>query len=305
MKQYFLNQDTGELGPSPAGDGGDCEIRLLSLESFCALEEVLPYKRNLLRSMSPVVCCKIETLRESMQGTMKVPAETAEKSEPISFGFYMQPRRLFLVGPEGRLSELLEKLCRTAYGSCTLQQFLLRLFDTLIADDVEQLLAVEAQLSGMEDALLQKSQSLFLETFLDYRKRLAALHGYYEQLTGMGESMQANLSRLLTEPERTAWHLFSNRTQWLHAQVEALREYLTQLRMLYQSQLEAQQNRIITLLTVVTTIFMPLTLIVGWYGMNFGGMFALHWQYGYLSVIAVSLLIVVIEILYFKHKKLL
>ena len=58
-------------------------------------------------------------------------------------------------------------------------------------------------------------------------------------------------------------------------------------------------------LTVITAIFMPLTLIAGWYGMNFTQMPELAWQYGYPLVIIISVLIVVAEIHYFKKKKLL
>lgn len=46
------------------------------------------------------------------------------------------------------------------------------------------------------------------------------------------------------------------------------------------------------ILTVVTTIFLPLTLIVGWYGMNFKYMPELNWKYGYLAVILLSAVIV-------------
>ena len=58
-----------------------------------------------------------------------------------------------------------------------------------------------------------------------------------------------------------------------------------------------------TVLTVVTTIFMPLTLIVGWYGMNFKYMPELDWVWGYPIVIAVSVLIVIGSLIFFKRKK--
>ena len=58
-----------------------------------------------------------------------------------------------------------------------------------------------------------------------------------------------------------------------------------------------------TVLTVVTTIFMPLTLIVGWYGMNFKYMPELDKVWGYPVVIGVSVLIVVCSLIFFKKKK--
>ena len=76
-----------------------------------------------------------------------------------------------------------------------------------------------------------------------------------------------------------------------------------QLRDLYQAHIDIKQNRIMTVLTVVTTIFMPLTLIVGWYGMNFKYMPELEWQWGYPVVILVCVVIAVGSLLFFKKKK--
>ena len=65
-----------------------------------------------------------------------------------------------------------------------------------------------------------------------------------------------------------------------------LREYASQVSSEYQAQVYIAQNRIMKLLTVVTTVCMPLSLIAGWYGMNFMNMPELHWAYGYPAVIA-------------------
>ena len=58
-----------------------------------------------------------------------------------------------------------------------------------------------------------------------------------------------------------------------------------------------------TLLTVITSIFMPLTLIAGWYGMNFKYMPELDYKSAYPIVIGVSIAIVVVCLIFFKKKK--
>ena len=97
--------------------------------------------------------------------------------------------------------------------------------------------------------------------------------------------------------------MFSSRVDRLYNAATHLRDYTIQLNDLYQSQLDVKQNRIMTVLTVVTTIFMPLTLIVGWYGMNFKFMPELESRYGYPVVIGLSVFIVVASLAYFKIKK--
>ena len=89
----------------------------------------------------------------------------------------------------------------------------------------------------------------------------------------------------------------------LYDTATSLRDYTMQLSDLYQSQIDLKQNRIMTILTVVTTIFMPLTLITGWYGMNFTHMPELDSPYGYPLVIVAALVIAVASLLYFKKKK--
>ena len=78
---------------------------------------------------------------------------------------------------------------------------------------------------------------------------------------------------------------------------------LIQIRDLYQSQLDKKQNRIMTLLTVITSIFMPLTLIAGWYGMNFKYMPELEYKAAYPVIIVISIAIVAVCLIFFKKKK--
>ena len=114
-----------------------------------------------------------------------------------------------------------------------------------------------------------------------------------------------NVNNALSVSEVNDWVFFGNRAERLHNHVELLREKLNQINDHYQAKIAEQQNRIMTWLTVVTTIFMPLTLITGWYGMNFKGMPELSWKIGYPVVIVISIAIIVIEIIIFKKKKML
>ena len=97
--------------------------------------------------------------------------------------------------------------------------------------------------------------------------------------------------------------LFSDRVERLAEDTKVLRELALQILEIYQTQINSRQNKVMQFLTVVTTIFTPLTLITGWYGMNFVNMPELHNAYGYFIVIGVSLVIIWGGIWYFKKKK--
>jgi len=68
-------------------------------------------------------------------------------------------------------------------------------------------------------------------------------------------------------------------------------------------------NRVIKLLTIISTIFIPLTFIVGIYGMNFNtqvsifNMPELNWKYGYLFIMFIMLAIAISLVVIFKRKK--
>ncbi|MGB5263905.1 MAG: CorA family divalent cation transporter, partial [Lutimonas sp.] len=64
-----------------------------------------------------------------------------------------------------------------------------------------------------------------------------------------------------------------------------------------------RMNQVMKILTVVSTIFIPLSFLVGVYGMNFSYMPELQWRWGYFLIIGIMLTLIVSMIVYFKKKK--
>lgn len=82
-----------------------------------------------------------------------------------------------------------------------------------------------------------------------------------------------------------------------------LRNTVEHLQDAYSSWLDSQMNRTMKIFTVLTSVFFPLTIIVGWYGMNFTTMPELAWRYGYIYVILLSIVTVVLLAFIGKRKK--
>lgn len=309
MQQFLLNLEKGDL--HQVRDPRETErcspilrpISVMTLEEF-STEKTVPHKANYIRNLQHRSACKLEAFSDCTQGIIRIPKRSSGKLAEIQIGFYLDSERLLLIEDTGFLLPFLKSLERAPLGPCTLTALVLALLESLIEEDSLELEQLEDKMAVMEEGLLNRIPDAFHATVIAYRRELSSLRAFYEQMMNLGEQMQTTCHEL-DERELSSWKLFVSRCDRLHSHVEMLKEYLLQIRELYQSQIELQQNKVMTFLTVVTTIFMPLTLIAGWFGMNFPDMLMFRWKYGYLFVILLSITLVVAEYFYFRRKKML
>jgi magnesium transporter len=85
--------------------------------------------------------------------------------------------------------------------------------------------------------------------------------------------------------------------------VETLRDMVSGMLDVYLSSVSNRMNEVMKVLTIIATIFIPVTFIAGIYGMNFELMPELKWPWGYPLVWAVIVLVGVLMVFYFKRKK--
>jgi magnesium transporter len=85
--------------------------------------------------------------------------------------------------------------------------------------------------------------------------------------------------------------------------IETYRDMLAGMLDIYLSSISNRLNEVMKVLTIITTIFIPLSFIAGVYGMNFKFMPELDWQYGYPAVLALMLVISIIMLIMFRRKK--
>lgn len=277
---------------------------LMTAEEFQTADGY-PRHREMLHSLGSIRYCRAEIYQDCVLGILRLPRKSTENLSLTTFGFYLTETCLTLIEDSGNLKSLTEKARARHTGPLSPAQFLLFLFESMVDEDMLYLQHLEEKMAVLEDQLLHRLPDQFLETLIGSRRKFSELYAYYEQLSDIGDTLSSDECRALSGAAADGWQRFTGRTSRLHNYVHLLREYAIQLRELYQSQLDARQNKTMTLLTVVTTLFLPLTLLTGWYGMNFTNMPELSWKYGYGVVIGLALLIIVLEILYFKRKKML
>lgn len=279
-------------------------LTIVQEDELCELKKDFPHDNELLHSIRSIRYCKAEVYQDCILGTLRVPEKNEKRTSQISCGFYMTDKELYLIECNGDMKHWIEKKEEQFQQLKSPDQFLLKMMEVMIENDLLYLLHLEKEIEKLEDQLIKGVPDNFFTVLTKYRQKLSELDAYYEQLTMIGDLLQSQ-DGLPIIRNTESWNRYALRTERLQNHVNLLRENILQLRELYQSQQDAQQNKIMCILTVVTTLFLPLTLLTGWYGMNFVNMPELQWKYGYIAVIAIAVITIILEFIYFKKKKLL
>lgn len=173
----------------------------------------------------------------------------------------------------------------------------------LISRDYQYIEDLQEEIEDLESHDSEEESIHFTNQLRQLSKELLLLRNYYDNLVIIGEDLQMDHHHIFEDDDMRYFEIFTRRIERLSNNVQMLRELLSQAYEAHQSKLDYKLNKTMQFFTVVTTVFMPLTLIAGWYGMNFKNMPELSSPYGYLSVILVSVSVVVLLMLWFKKKK--
>ena len=240
-----------------------------------------------------------------------VDAETAGIRRQMMVPYYLNKEQLILVA-EGEDISGLERILEQvgAEKQETAELLFCKFLEAMMLYDMECLQEIEVSCYAMEEWLISTGKrNGNVEQFeptadiLKYRKQRLIRNFYYQQFADLCDVLVGNENGLLGERAVTLIADLGKRADRLYDYSQILREYLVQIRELYQQQIDLEQNRTMQVLTVVTTIFLPLTLIAGWYGMNFKYMPELQSSYGYWVIVGVAVFIVIVEILFYRKKK--
>lgn len=224
---------------------------------------------------------------------------TDETSKPSQVLIYIDHDDLFYIC-ENEAAYTAAKKC---FISAETNEYAMYLFfKNLLRGSTKYLEGLEEQVSQLDDDVSDGTKNELRETITRIRIKINRTKKYYDQLDFLFGELCDNDNLLISENCLRYFEILRNRTVRLSSQSMYLWEYIHQVRESYQSQIEIEQNNLMKVFTMVTSIFLPLTLIVGWYGMNFQ-MPELKWRYGYPFLIAVCVLVSAIWYIIFKKKK--
>ncbi len=240
---------------------------------------------------------------DSVTGAFAIPDRNNMCGNYHKFAFALDEKGIVFIDSGDTVSRIISRIIETKkWRMPSLERFIYDFLEQIIHEDSRILENYEKRLDVI-DSDIDSGKEGDLDSLNDIRGDLRDLRTHYNQLIDLAQEFEENENNFFQTDHLRFFRLFSSRVSRLHDIVNSLLDYTNQIRDTYQSRLDVKQNRIMTVLTVVTTIFMPLTLIVGWYGMNFKYMPELDSVWGYPAVIIVSILIVVISLVFFKRKK--
>lgn len=154
----------------------------------------------------------------------------------------------------------------------------------------------------LEEELIANPTPDTLQSIHDLKQELIFLRKSVWPLREVIGSLERGESPLILKD--TLWYLrdvYDHTIQIMDA-VETFRDMVSGMLDIYLSSVSNRMNEVMKVLTIIATIFMPLSFIVGLYGMNFRYMPELEWQWGYGMVWGVIVLVVVSMVVYFRWK---
>ena len=162
---------------------------------------------------------------------------------------------------------------------------------SLIKNDSDLLSLMEKEAEETEEKILEDRDTNFFPLLTKRKRVVSKFEAFYLDMLSILDELEdiEEIPNNTLKQKISRLEVYSGRISQIISEIRSEGESL---------QLD-KENKTMELLTVITTIFLPLTLLTGWYGMNWKGMKELDWKWGYIAFICVSIAIVAFEIIYF------
>lgn len=218
--------------------------------------------------------------------------------------FIIKQNLFVVIDADEDTKEQLYKTLGNNKSGYNLERLVSNLLYSLTNNDRKELEDIDYRISEFEESLLTGGEIGNINNeILKIKRKLLDLHSFYEQMSDVTDELIKNDNKIFNGKRLKSFKDYSLIMDKYAAKVDILRESLAQFREAYQANIDLKLNNTMSILTVIATIFLPLTLITSWYGMNFTHMPELAWKFGYVFVIGLCIVTAVVCIIIFKKKK--
>lgn len=277
-------------------------ILIVDSEEFAALEDKYD-ELKIYRRSKTYNCTQIEIHTDYIYSAFYVPSKiNAHKRN--CFDCIIFKKRIIFIDDGDYVSNLILNIYnKDERKNYNLGKFFYEVLSEIIFKDLIFLDSFDEKLYKIENDIINNNFDKFNSKLSEVKRHLMVYYRHYSQLLSICDSINEMEEDFFDYETMRLLDLYSQRVERLKEETALLREYTLQIQDMYQSQISVKQNDVMKTLTIVTTLVLPLSLLTGWYGMNFKYMPELAMRYSYFVVIAVSVVIVILSLVIFKVKK--
>lgn len=177
------------------------------------------------------------------------------------------------------------------------------LLDAIVDSYFTILEKVGERIEALEEELVAEPTEETLKQIHALKTEMVSLRRSIWPLREVISGIQRSESQLIRETTGLYLRDVYDHTIQIIDTIESFRDMVSGMLDTYLSSLSNRMNNVMKVLTIIATIFIPLTFVAGIYGMNFEHMPELKWKWGYLAVWMVMGVLTVIMLAYFRRKK--
>jgi magnesium transporter len=159
------------------------------------------------------------------------------------------------------------------------------------------------KIEDIEDELINSPSREVLPSIYQLKREMIDLRRSVWPLRETVNSLLHSENKLISDSTRLFFRDIYDHTIQVIDTIESFRDLVSGMLDIYLSSTSNRLNEIMKVLTIITVIFIPLTLVTGIYGMNFEFMPELGWRWGYPAVLVFLLISASLMLLFFKRKK--
>ncbi len=178
-----------------------------------------------------------------------------------------------------------------------------RLIDTVVDNYFIIIERIEERVEDLEELITADSDDDHTRSIQHLKREIITLKRALLPLREAVSGLEKGVTDLVHQDNEKYFRDVFDHLIQMADNLENNREVLSGLMDMQMANMSNRMNQVMKVLTVIATIFIPLTFIAGIYGMNFDNMPELHFKYGYYVVWGVMLLVFILMLVYFRRKK--
>lgn len=265
------------------------KIKIIDLPSYADLYNT-PSSFEVINSLKIPYCSKFDILDDkSIFIRLKAERKDANTIPLFVVGIIEGEEDITIIKVSGDFTLIESIIENKSYSS--ISEVFSSILLSLIKNDSDFLSLMEKEAEETEEKILEDRDTNFFPLLTKRKRVVSKFEAFYLDMLSILDELEdiEEIPNNTLKQKISRLEVYSGRISQIISEIRSEGESL---------QLD-KENKTMELLTVITTIFLPLTLLTGWYGMNWKGMKELDWKWGYIAFICVSIAIVAFEIIYF------